>query len=89
MQDHFFIIGSFSCYCLLSQADLGIPKWTQEIGSLAIVAFVVWFTLTRVETALNNLEEAIRDLSEHALALNREHVVIESELEKIEKELEK
>jgi len=78
----------FIC-CLLGQVDLGLPKWTQEVGSLAIVAFVVWFTLTRMETAVSKLNESIRSLSENIKGLKGDHVSIQSELTKIEHELEK
>ena len=89
MHDNFIIFSSLSICCLLGQVDLGLPKWTQEVGSLAIVAFVVWFTLTRMETAVSKLNESIRTLSENIKGLKGDHVSIQSELHKIEHELEK
>ena len=89
MQDNVLIFSSLSVCWLLGQVDLGLPKWTQEVGSLAIVAFVVWFTLTRMESAISKLNESIQTLSENIKGLKGDHASIQSELTKIEHELER
>lgn len=89
MQDNLIFFGSISASVFLGQIDIGLPKWTQDIGSMAIVAFVVWFTLTRMETAIAKLNESIQTLSENIKGLKGDHVSIQSELTKIEHELER
>lgn len=89
MQDNIIFFGSLSTCFFLGQVDLGLPKWTQDVGSMAIVAFVVWFTLTRMESAIARLNESIQILSENIKGLKCDHDSIQSELSKIEHELEK
>lgn len=89
MQDNVIFFGSLSACCLLGQVDIGLPKWTQDVGSMAIVAFVVWFTLTRMESAIAKLNESIQTLSENIQGLKGDHSSIKTELYKIEYELER
>lgn len=88
MQDQITLFGGLGACFLLGQVE-GVPTWIPEFGSLGIVGFVVWFTLTRLEAALGKLGQSISDLNESVKTLKGEHAQIHEELVKIEKDIEK
>lgn len=47
-------------------ADTNLPyDGLEKIGAMGILAVFVWFTLTRLETAIKENSSAIRDLRDH------------------------
>lgn len=88
MQDQIVVFGSLGACFVLGQVE-GVPTWVTDFGSLGIVGFVVWFTLTRLETALGKLGQSISALNESVKTLKGEHAQIHEELSRIEKDLEK
>ena len=88
MQDQILIFGSLGACFMLGQVE-GVPAWVTDFGSLGIVGFVVWFTLTRLETALGKLNDSITGLNDSVKTLKGEHTQIHEELKRIEEDLEK
>ena len=61
MQDSLIILGSCSAAFVLGQME-GIPKGFTDVSSMAIVGFVVWYTLTRINGTIEKLSESIDEL---------------------------
>lgn len=88
MQDQIVVFGSLGLCFVLGQVE-GVPTWVADFGSLGIVGFVVWFTLTRLETALGKLGQSIAALNDSVKTLKGEHAQIQEELTRIENDLDK
>ena len=88
MSDNLSFFGILGSLTLLGIVD-SVPAWIQDGTPTAIIGFVVWFTLTRLENVIKTLDTSIRELSENVKSLKGDHEFIEKELDKIEQELNK
>ena len=61
MQDSLLIFGSCTLAFFLGQIE-GVPKIFSDVSAMAIVGFVVWYTLTRINGTLEKLSESIDEL---------------------------
>lgn len=68
---------SLGSVVLLGSTDLGIPSILENIGSTAIVGFVVWFMLTKMNESLKELtkenKQAVSELEELYLTVSIVH----------------
>lgn len=74
MQDSIVIFGGTFLACFFSQIspDIGIPSWVQSVTPIGILGFVVWFTMTQINTSLKENNISLRDLREEFKDLRTE-----------------
>ena len=79
---------------LLGNVDLGMPSILEGVGSTAIVGFVVWFMMTKMNESLKELtretRHAVSELEELYLTVSIAHGIgDEAELERKLHDLQK
>lgn len=68
---------SLGAVFLIGNAELGVPSILEGVGSTAIVGFVVWFMMTKMNESLKELtretKNAVKELEELYLTVSIAH----------------
>jgi len=74
---------SLGAVFLIGNAELGVPSILEGVGSTAIVGFVVWFMMTKMNESLKDLtketQNAVKELEELYLTVSIAHGIGETE----------
>lgn len=77
MYDNFIWSLSLGTVFLIGNAELGTPSILEGVGSTAIVGFVVWFMMTKMNESLKELtketKKAVSELEELYLTVSISH----------------
>lgn len=80
---------SLGAVFLIGNAELGVPSILEGVGSTAIVGFVVWFMMTKMNESLKELtretKNAVKELEELYLTVSITHGI--GEVEELEERL--